>query len=92
MPSKWNKKLQSELDTVFAEGLCNTSTTVGDAYDMSEAFKNVTKETFKRYFYKKRNAARDESAAAGGQKIPESKWQMCLLVHKMNVHYYMYRI
>ena len=72
MPTKWTKKLKSELESLFAEGLCNAMTPVGDAYDMSEAFKGVTKETLKRYFYKRRRELAEEGSG-GGAKVPESK-------------------
>ena len=86
MPTKWNKQFQSELDGIFDEGLCNASTPVGDAYDMSETFKQVSKDTFKRYFYKKRKEfAADASANAGGTKIPDSKYSHSLFLWRIYV-------
>ena len=75
MPTKWNKQYRAELDAIFDEGLCNASTPVGDAYEMSETFKNVSKDTFKRYFYKKRKEiAESANSNPGMQKVPDSTY------------------
>ena len=84
MPTKWNKKLQAELDGLFDEGLCNNTTPVGDALELSDAFKEVTKDTFKRYFYKKRREFVHEESARNGNnnisKIPDSKY-IFIVIH-----------
>ena len=73
MPTKWNKQFQAELNNLFEEGLCHGTTPLGDAYEMSESFKAVTKDTFKRYYYKKRKEFA-ENADGVGPKIPDSKF------------------
>ena len=69
------QKLQAELDGFFDEGLCNATTPVGDALELSDNFREVSKDTFKRYFYKKRREhIEDETNKNSGMsKIPDSK-------------------
>ena len=74
---KWSKKHQKELDAAFADGLLNEGTTLGEAYDLSDTFKTVTKKCFKRYFYKKKREAKEEvedGVAPAAARMPDSKY------------------